>query len=128
MEREQEQAGRFFREAWIAGVTKHFPGIPKPGYISPWEEMQEWEQLAASTAYEQVRAFVLAGDRETHLTRQQKSRFVATLWTLLVYKYLPNPKESYVQFWEALPPWQQETDADIFEAIEESVLRGASLI
>jgi hypothetical protein len=24
-----------FRDAWIAGVNKHFPGTPKPGYVAP---------------------------------------------------------------------------------------------
>ncbi|MGY5134002.1 hypothetical protein ACWGJW_16615 [Streptomyces nigrescens] len=31
----------------------------------------------------------------------------------------PNP--GYVADWPALPAWQQETDADIFEAIEKAL-------
>jgi hypothetical protein len=31
-------AGRVFREAWIAGVKKHFPGEPKSSYIVPWAD------------------------------------------------------------------------------------------
>ncbi len=30
--------GRTFREAWIAGVNKHYPGQPKPGYIASWAD------------------------------------------------------------------------------------------
>ena len=30
------ERGRVFREAWIAGVKKHYPGEPKPGYIAAW--------------------------------------------------------------------------------------------
>ncbi len=30
--------GRVFREAWIEGVRKHYPGEPKAGYVAPWEE------------------------------------------------------------------------------------------
>jgi hypothetical protein len=36
------EQGRVFREAWIAGVTKYFPGEPKPGYVTPWEDTPEW--------------------------------------------------------------------------------------
>ncbi|WP_157531906.1 MULTISPECIES: hypothetical protein [unclassified Kitasatospora] len=36
--------GRTFREAWIAGVLKHFAGEPKPGYIAPWDDTPEWQQ------------------------------------------------------------------------------------
>jgi hypothetical protein len=28
----ETEGARRFREAWIAGVRKHFPGEPKPGY------------------------------------------------------------------------------------------------
>ena len=40
--------GRIFREAWIAGVTKHYPGEPKPGYITPWDDTPDWERQAAA--------------------------------------------------------------------------------
>lgn len=32
----QSEGARLFREAWITGVRKHFPGEPKPGYVTPW--------------------------------------------------------------------------------------------
>jgi hypothetical protein len=67
----QEEEGRLFREAWIAGVRQYYPGTPKPGYITPWEEMQEWEQQAAIATYEQVRQYVLLTNGGTQrLTRE----------------------------------------------------------
>ena len=41
------EAGKIFREAWIAGVNKHYPGEPKAGYVAPWDETPEWERHAA---------------------------------------------------------------------------------
>jgi hypothetical protein len=121
-----EAAGRLFRQAWIAGVTKHFPGTPKPGYIAPWEEMATWEQESAVAVYEQIRQFVLATDgATTKLTREQRGRIVCVCWIGQIFKHFPNPKESYIADWEQLPAWQRETDADIFEAVEAAVLQKA---
>lgn len=80
--------GRVFRDAWIAGVNRHFPGIPKPGYVAPWDETPEWEQQCASAVFDQVHALI------------------------------DEPKPVYVADWAELPGWQRETDADIFEQIE----------
>ncbi len=118
----QEEKGRIFREAWIAGVHKHYPSTPKPGYVAPWEEMQEWEQQAAIATYEQVRQFVLLTNGCTQkLSREQKSRFVCLCWIGQIYGHFATPKESFVADWEQLPAWQRETDADIFETIERAV-------
>src|SRR5690242_17395712 len=118
MNNEQEQAGRFFRSAWITGVTTHYPGTPKPGYIAPWEEMQTWEQQSAIAVYEQVRQFVqVTGGQVSKLNREQKGRFVCLCWIGQIFKHFDQPKASYIADWEQLPTWQQETDADIFEAI-----------
>ncbi|GAA1305890.1 hypothetical protein GCM10009579_89550 [Streptomyces javensis] len=35
-----------------------------------------------------------------------------------MYRHFEDPKPGYVADWPDLPGWQQETDADIFEAIE----------
>jgi hypothetical protein len=114
-----DERGRVFREAWIAGVTKHYPGEPKPGYITPWEDTPDWERAAATAVYDQVLAFINTTDgATTNLTRDQKSRFVAICWIGQIYKHIPDPKPSYVADWADLPTWQQETDADIFERIE----------
>lgn len=110
---------QIFREAWITGVRKHFPGEPKPGYVAPWEETPEWEREAAEAVHQQVRQFLdLSDGQATMLTREQKGRFVALCWTAQMYKHFDDPKPGYVADWAQLPDWQKETDADVFEAIE----------
>ena len=114
-----EEHGRIFREAWVAGVRKHFPGEPKPGYISPWEETPKWEREAAAALYGQVRDFVsVSGGNARKLTREQKGRFVSLCWIAQIYKHIEDPKPSYVADWTEQPEWQRETNSDIFEAIE----------
>jgi hypothetical protein len=116
----QVNGGRVFREAWIAGVTKYYPGEPKPGYITPWEDTPDWEHAAATAVYDQVRAFIDATDGNTaKLTRAQKGRFIALCWIGQIYKHIPNPKPGYVADWDDLPEWQQDTDSDIFDRIEQ---------
>ena len=116
----EEKNGRIFREAWIAGVNKYYPGTPKPGYISPWEEMAEWEQLAAIAVYGKVKAFIQAGLQSTppaHIAPEQGGRFIGEAWNVQVYRHIPNPKPGYVADWDDLPEWQRQTDIGIFEAI-----------
>jgi len=116
------EQGRVFREAWIAGVHKYYPGEPKPGYVTPWDDTPDWERQAAVAVYSQVRAFAeISGGNTAHLTREQKGRFVATCWIAQIYKHIENPKPAYVADWADLPDWQQQTDADIFERIETGV-------
>ncbi|MFC5260927.1 hypothetical protein ACFPJ1_02300 [Kribbella qitaiheensis] len=113
------EQGRVFREAWIAGVKKYYPGEPKPSYITPWDETPDWERASAAAVYDQVRAFITATDGHTSkLTRTQKGRFVALCWIGQIYKHIPDPKPAYVADWDDLPDWQQQTDADIFDHIE----------
>jgi hypothetical protein len=121
-ETQKDEQGRVFREAWISGVRKYHPGDPKPGYVAPWEDTPEWERLAASAVYRQVADFVaVSGGATAKLTREQRGRFVALCWVAQIYKHIPDPKPSYVADWDALPDWQQQTDADIFEQIERRV-------
>jgi hypothetical protein len=116
-----DDRGRIFREAWIAGVTKHFPGTPKPGYITPWEETPDWERASASAVYDQIVAFIEVTDgAAAKLTREQRGRFVALCWIGQIYRSFPDPKPSYVADWDDLPEWQRETDAGIFDAIEQN--------
>ncbi|MCW2931344.1 MAG: hypothetical protein JWM19_2306 [Actinomycetia bacterium] len=111
--------GRIFRDAWIAGVRRHYPGDPKPGYIAPWDDTPDWERQAAAAVCTQVRAFIdISGGATSRLSREQKGRFIATCWTAQIYKHIPDPKPAYVADWPDLPDWQQQTDADIFEHIE----------
>ena len=121
------QGGQFFRDAWIAGVRRHYEGTPKPGYIAPWQEMQQWEQESAIAVFQQVRQFVeLSAGRTRRLSREQRGRFVALCWIAQIWKHIESPKPSYVADWEALPAWQQETDADIFDAIEGAFLNASA--
>ena len=113
------EGGQLFREAWIAGVRKHFPGEPKPGYITPWEDTADWEKAAAASVYAQVRTFLdVTAGAAAKLSRTQKSQFVASCWTGQVYHHFSDPKPSYVAEWNDLPQWWQDTDADVFEHIE----------
>jgi hypothetical protein len=123
---QQIEGGRVFREAWIAGVTKHYPGEPKTSYISPWADTPDWERAAATAVYDQVLAFIRAdADAAAKLTRSQKGRLIALLWVGQIYKHIPNPKPGYVADWDDLPQWQRETDSDIFERIEQDSWRQA---
>ncbi|MFC0112599.1 hypothetical protein [Kibdelosporangium aridum] len=118
----QVEKGRVFREAWIAGVTKYYPGQPKASYITPWDDTPDWERASAAAVYEQVRAFIEASDGNTSkLTREQKGRFVATCWIAQIYKHIPDPKPGYVADWADMPEWQRQTDSDIFERIEQEL-------
>ncbi|MEV0051124.1 hypothetical protein AB0H34_11580 [Saccharopolyspora shandongensis] len=117
-----DEQGRIFREAWITGVNKYYPGEPKPGYIAPWEETPDWERASAAAVYQQVHDFILATEGSTaKLTREQKGRFVALCWIGQIFRHIADPKPAYVADWEAMPEWQKETDSDIFERIEEDV-------
>ncbi|WP_194891963.1 hypothetical protein [Catenulispora pinisilvae] len=114
--------GPIFRAAWIAGVHKYYEGEPKPGYIAPWEQTPEWERASAAAVFTQVRDFITASAGSTSkLTREQRGRFVATCWVAQIYKHIPDPKPGYVADWPEMPEWQQETDSDIFDAIEQAI-------
>jgi hypothetical protein len=112
------EPGQAFREAWIAGVHRHFPGTPKPGYVTPWQQTEAWEKACAATAEQVIRILLSStSSAAQQLSRTQKGQFVAAVWCACIYQQIPSPKSSYVAPWEELPSWQQETDADIFDAI-----------
>ena len=77
------------------------------------------ERESAAAVYDQVRAFIETTDGGTvKLTRSQKGRFVALCWI----EQSLNTSQIQSQLladWDDLPPWQQETNADIFERIEQ---------
>ena len=116
---EVNDGGQVFRQAWIDGVRAHYPGDPKPGYVAPWEQTPDWERQSATAVFGQVLDLLtISSGAAARLTRTQKGQFVAACWTAQIYLRIPDPKPAYVAPWEELPLWQQETDADIFEAIE----------
>lgn len=115
----QVEGGRIFRQAWIDGVQKHYPGEPKESYVIPWDETPDWERSSATAVHDQICSFVQAtGGRTDQLSRPQQGQFVALCWIGQIFKHFPDPKPAYVADWDELPQWQQETDADIFERIE----------
>lgn len=117
------EPGQAFREAWIASVIRHFPGTPKPGYITPWDQTQDWERACAAIAEQLIHTLLTStSSAAQRLTRTQKSQFVAAVWVACIHQQIPNPKASHVASWEDLPLWQQETDADIFDAIAQKSL------
>jgi hypothetical protein len=117
-----DEKGRIFRDAWIAGVNKYYPGEPKPGYIAPWENTPDWERASAAAVYQQVHDFIVATKGSTaKLTREQKGRFVALCWIGQIFHHIADPKPAYVADWDAMPEWQKETDSDIFERIESEI-------
>lgn len=73
----EQDDGRKFREAWIAGGHKHFPGEPKPGYAAPWEETPEWQRAAAATTFALVPEHIAASLGE--VGREARGRAVAAL-------------------------------------------------
>jgi hypothetical protein len=94
---------------------------------APWEQTPDWERASAAAVCDQVRAFVEATAGATiKLTRDQKGRFVALCWIGQIYRRFPDPKPGYVADWDDLPAWQQQTDADIFERIEEDAAPNAT--
>ena len=120
---EGEATGRLFRSAWVEGVLRNHPGVPKSGYVAPWEEMPDWERDSARAVAEQIGRLVEGADgRTTGLTRDQRGQFVATCWIAQVHRHFPSPKPSYVTPWEEMPEWQRATDVHIFDVIEASVL------
>lgn len=118
-----DERGRVFRQAWIDGVNEFFPGEPKRSYITPWEETPDWEKDSATAVYDQLRQFIAVSEGSTaKLTSEQRGRFVAVCWTAQMYRHNSNPKPAYVADWADLPEWQQQTDIQIFDTIEQSLL------
>ncbi|MCX0243535.1 hypothetical protein [Streptomyces drozdowiczii] len=52
----QTEGGRLFRESWIAGVRRHFPGEPKAGYVADWDALPEWQQASDADIFEAIEA------------------------------------------------------------------------
>ena len=46
--------------------------------------------------------------------------YVSLCWIGQIYKHTPEPKPAYVADWADLPDWQQQTDIEIFERIEQA--------
>lgn len=122
MHDDHDQGGKIFRDAWIAGVTTHYPGTPKDSYIAPWDSTPDWERASATAVYRQVVDFLeVTNGAASRLTAEAKGQFVALCWIGQIYAHIPDPKPGYVASWPELPEWQQKTDIGIFETIELSL-------
>jgi hypothetical protein len=123
----REQGGRIVRQAWIDGVHKHFEGSVKDSWVSPYDEMRDWERDVIHGVFDDVSAFLLAGGQSNQLSREQGGMLVREAWIVQCYKVLgPNVKPAYVGPWHEMPKWEQEVDCDMFEAIAQSVLSAAA--
>ena len=122
-----DHGGRVFREAWIAGVTTHYPGTPKDSYIAPWEDTPDWERASAAAVYRQVVDFIgLTQNAAARLSPELKGQSVAICWIGQILARIPDPKPGYIAPWDQLPEWQKKTDIGIFEAIERQVKSSAA--
>ncbi|MFI1090895.1 carboxypeptidase-like regulatory domain-containing protein [Streptomyces sp. NPDC020917] len=112
------------REAWVAGVRRHFPGEPMWAHVASWDETPGWERFAGSVVFDLVHQFIVAGSGGAALlTREQKGQFVAACWTAQVRYHVADPKPGQVADWGERPVWERETWADVFEAVELFVAR-----
>jgi hypothetical protein len=120
----QEQGWLSTRQAWIDGVNEYYPGTPKPSYIKPWSEMDVWEQEAIKLLYQHVRAIILPSlEQGIQMPRELGGYLVCSIWNVLMFQLLHEPKPSYVKHFDQLEGWQQQADTKMFEAIEASVLQ-----
>ena len=118
-----EQGYRSTRQAWIDGVNEFHPQ-PKASYVLPWEAMASWEQEAIKALYQHVRALLLPSLKEAiTIPRAHGGYLVCSIWNVLMFQLLRDPKPAYVKHFNELDEWQQKTDIKMFEAIEASVLR-----
>ena len=121
--RPQPEGGRFFRDAWMRGIEKYYPGNPPSASISDWEALDQWEQNSAVAVYDVVQHFVLAtgfvavGASSLPLSQEQKGRFVHTCWLASIFNHVAQPGEEDTVAWEDLPAWQQQVYAYIFDDI-----------
>jgi hypothetical protein len=70
-----EQGYRATRQAWIDGVNKFYPGVPKQSYVLPWDEMPEWEQEAVKALYHHVQQVILLSlQASIKIPREEKMR------------------------------------------------------
>jgi hypothetical protein len=121
-----EQGYRLTRQAWIDGV-KAFHPAPKEWYILPWEQMASWEQEAIKALYHHVRNIILPALKEDiRIPPEHGGYLVCSIWNVLMFQLLREPKPSYVRHFNELDEWQQKTDIKMFEAIEAAVLQEIS--
>ncbi len=109
-------------QGWIDGINEYFPGTPKLSYIKPWAELDAWEQEAIKLLYQHVRSIILPPMEQGYsISQEHGGCLVCSIWNILMFQLLHDPKPSYVKHFDQLDEWQQKTDIKMFEAIESSV-------
>jgi hypothetical protein len=124
----ENSAAQRVRQAWIDGVNAYYPGTPKPSYVTPWEQMDTWEQEAVTLLHQQVRTIILPLLQQgIRLPHEHGGYLVCSIWNALMFQLLHTPKPSYVKHFHQLDEWQQKTDMKMFEAIEHVELEALQL-
>lgn len=119
-----ENGYRATRQAWIDGVNEYYPGTPKPSYVTPWDELGAWEREAVIALYNHVRSIILPSLQEgIRIPREHGGYLVGSIWNILMFQILHDPKPSYVSHFNQLSEWQQKTDIKMFEAVEAATLQ-----
>ncbi len=117
-----EQGYRATRQGWIDGVLAYYPGTPKVSYITPWDEMAAWEKTAVKKLFERVREILLPGvSAGVRVSREHGGYLVCSIWNVLMFELLQEPKASYIKHFDQLDHWQQQADIKMFEAIESAI-------
>ncbi|MGQ4486659.1 hypothetical protein LRE75_29750 [Streptomyces sp. 372A] len=52
----QTEGARLFRESWIAGVRRHFPGEPKAGYVADRDASPAWQRETDADIFDAIEA------------------------------------------------------------------------
>ncbi|SMF67726.1 hypothetical protein [Streptomyces sp. Amel2xC10] len=92
-----------FRCGWDVAEQVAEKAAGRWTYVTPWDDTPQWGREAAGSVYAQVRHFIEVSGRTTaRLSREQKSRFVATCWTVQMFKHFEDPKPGYAADWPDL--------------------------
>jgi hypothetical protein len=119
---ELEHQARLLRQAWIRGVEQYYPGEPKAGYIAEWDNIAEWEREALRQLYSHVRNIVEPALKNgVAIPAEHGGHLVSSVWNILMFQLLKEPKPSYVKHFNQLDEWQQKTDIAMFEAIVQTI-------
>jgi hypothetical protein len=56
----RQQRGQWVATSWIGQIYKHFPD-PKPSYVTPWEELPEWQRETDADVFDVIERAVRDG-------------------------------------------------------------------
>jgi hypothetical protein len=82
---------------------------------------------AVKGLYHHISTLILPALKENiRIPREHGGYLVCSVWNVLLFQLLRDPKPSYVKHFHELDEWQQKTDIKMFEAIETAVLQEIS--